>query len=155
MIELEEKTKEDANKITEQEKKEAKGAIAKLIEGLKEEGIEIENIYKVFPNLKKIEGADIIGVKEREGFNIGTDIYDITSAGIDSKKYKKICAIPVRFVKGKDGKIIRGERGRDIFKASAYYDKELDRIVFRFIGTSKEGLEKLIEEQKDKEEVYE
>ena len=50
---------------------------------------------------KKIVGADTTGINKREGFNIGTDIYDITSAGIDSKKYKKICAIPVRFVKGR------------------------------------------------------
>ena len=157
LIKLEEKTKEGANKITEQEKKEAKGIIAKLIEGLKEEGIEIDNIYKVFPNLKKIVGADTTGINKREGFNIGTDIYDTKETGIDSGRYKKICAIPVKFIKskeGKDGKIIRGEEGKDIFKASAYYDKELDRIVFRFIGRSKEAIEELIKkEELDKEVV--
>ena len=73
-----------------------------------------------------------------------------TNTYFDWQRYKYLCPLPIKFIKDDNYNDIKTKYPNLIFKATAYYDTLNNAIVFKFIGTSKEVFDKLIETSQDK-----
>ena len=138
LINLEKRLAKKGNSLTTKEAEEIKNIILEILTDMSEYGVNIEKIYKTFPNIKE----EIIA--KYNGETAGKDISEATK---EQSIGKKICAIPIKILKDKEGKILKDEKGKDIqVKVSIRYNEKEKTLQMSYIGKSKETIEKYIAE---------
>lgn len=133
LINLEKRLGQKENGLTINEAEKVKNINSEILTDMSEYGVNMEKIYKTFPNIKEkiIESNKEIS---KQG------VIEVTK---EQSRGKKLCAIPITILKDKEGKIIKDEKGKNVqIKVNVEYNKSQNEVELSYKGKSKETIER-------------
>ena len=133
LINLEKRLGQKENGLTINEAEKVKNINSEILTDMSEYGVNIEKIYKTFPNIKEkiIESNKEIS---KQG------VIETTK---EQSRGKKLCAIPITILKDKEGKTIKDEKGKNVqIKVNVEYNKSQNEVELSYKGKSKETIER-------------